>query len=533
MRNLAIQVLCLALVAGLASAQQQNQNPVRKKPSSATASPRPSVPSHSQGASPRPITAEEVFFYSAAIFGVGGDLAKIYAIKFDTTNYNQAMANEFSRAQYMERMKSKVEAELKRVDFSRQFTMTGGEILFEYSFANHYFPMGGDQVIRNFRIEAFDGTAVNVRDFNWILPMSETEANSFVKSRTVAGGRIDRSVGTRITYSIVDKKGRLAGVFGAPPSFNIYIHSVEVYSDGSLTKKLGTLKKRPGIPESSYAPDVLKAATSPTKTISTYKYAPAGVLNVHGTLRPQIAGTITVTDVGVTLSGEQGDGSVRPGGVSYLDSFATENVQHRHDVNVMRLLRSDYAWPTGGGADYRVIWDVFSNYPHDTPLVFDSRAERDRFFIDLVKALQDWAANYPQFAETRLDIDMRCENAGGSGYVGTCPGESPWSLPRAELEALESSGCTEGEQQVPGHSKVVFVLSNSRECWTPWLVLQGSDLSDSESGNVLVQYAFRDGTIGDEFVDGPNLVFHTTKPIQKIRFKSLRKEPVTITLDAK
>jgi hypothetical protein len=89
----------------------------------------------------------------------------------------------------------------------------------------------------------------------------------------------------------------------------------------------------------------------------------------------------------------------------------------------MRLLRSDYDWPTGGGADYRVIWDAFSNYPPDTPFVFDSRVERDRFFVDLTNAMQEWAIKYPQFAETHLEIDQRCQNSGG--YLVTCPDTVP------------------------------------------------------------------------------------------------------------
>lgn len=244
MKKLAITGLCLALVAGVISAQQQNQNPVRKKPSSAATSPRATAPSNSQGAPLPTITDEEVFLYNAVIFGSGVNLTKPYAIQFDTANYKEAMANEFSRAQYLERMQAKLQEELKKVDFSRKFTITGQSALGEYSFVSHSFPVfgAGGVLLRN--IEVFSvQNAVNKGDFIWALPMSEIEAKAFVSRRTVAGGRIDRTIFTKTIYSILDQKGRAAGVGGAPATFVPFIYSVEVYSDASLTKRLGVIPK--------------------------------------------------------------------------------------------------------------------------------------------------------------------------------------------------------------------------------------------------------------------------------------------------
>jgi hypothetical protein len=101
----------------------------------------------------------------------------------------------------------------------------------------------------------------------------------------------------------------------------------------------------------------------------------------------------------------------------------------------------------------------------------------------------------------------------------------------AGLQALETetTECTEGEKTVPVQSQRVFVVSPLRECWTPWLVLEGS-FSIHESANILLQFAYGDGTIGNEFEDGPRMTFNQSKPIRKVRFKSLRKEAVTITL---
>ena len=98
------------------------------------------------------------------------------------------------------------------------------------------------------------------------------------------------------------------------------------------------------------------------------------------------------------------------------------------------------------------------------------------------------------------------------------------------LKALETPDCTEGEQTVSKNAQLVFVLSPLRECWTPWLAIEGNFINFHESGNLLLQFGFRDGTTGDVFEDGPKLSFNEHKPIKKVRFKSLRKEPVTISM---
>jgi hypothetical protein len=124
MKKFAITGLCLALMVGSASAQSAIRKTAQTSPSSAAKS-----PSHSQNASARPITDEEAFFYYATIFGAGGDIANRYASYFDTANYKQAMANEFSRARYQEKMQARVESELKRLDFNREFVITGQGVL--------------------------------------------------------------------------------------------------------------------------------------------------------------------------------------------------------------------------------------------------------------------------------------------------------------------------------------------------------------------------------------------------------------------
>jgi hypothetical protein len=411
MKKPAIAALCVFLVAGLSSAQQSQQ----KSSSSAATSPRQASPSHSESASARPITDEEAFFYYAAIFGAGEDIANRYASYFDTANYRQAMANEFSRARYQEKMQARVESELRRLDFNREFAVTGQGELGEYSFASHSFPVSGGGVvllcmdtaptfIRNCQgnvihveVSVLQG-AVNSADFDWFLTMPEAEASAFIKGRMIgANGGVNRAVFTKITYSILGIRGSTKGVGGL---FTTYIHSVEVYGDASLTRKLGTLTKRPGIPESAYAPEVAQAARSTAKVISTYRHRPF-CKGGYKCANP-IEETITVTDSGVELSGEQPDGSTKPKQYSYSDAFAAGSTE---------LWRADWA-----DADYYVVWRPFWQQFFNSSLIFDNRQERDRFFADLTLAIQQWKAKYPQFAANELKIYQGCDRNGG-GFV--------------------------------------------------------------------------------------------------------------------
>jgi hypothetical protein len=98
---------------------------------------------------------------------------------------------------------------------------------------------------------------------------------------------------------------------------------------------------------------------------------------------------------------------------------------------------------------------------------------------------------------------------------------------RAELTILESPDCIEGEQHLSSNSQRSFVLNPKRSCWTPWLVLGSQYYTVTETGNVLIQLV-RSGTIANPFEAGPKVTWNAND-VQKIRFKSLGREPVTIS----
>jgi hypothetical protein len=102
---------------------------------------------------------------------------------------------------------------------------------------------------------------------------------------------------------------------------------------------------------------------------------------------------------------------------------------------------------------------------------------------------------------------------------------------QAMLQAFESADCSEGEYELPKLSTITFVVSPKRDCWTPWVLVEYP--SWQLTGNVLVEAVRRDGTVL-KAEDGPNTTFKGiyARSLTKIHFKSLRKEPVTLTLKA-
>jgi len=270
MKKRMFTIVCLALMVGIAPVQQQAQNPPQKRQSlSAKSTKQPS--SGIQNQLPHPMSAEEAFFYYTAIFGeelnnsfiygAANNVVDRYALAFDQGNYARAMSDEFSRAQYRERIRARIAAGVRRVDFNQKFSVTGGGGLGEYHFPSHSFPLNSGvssgfclgPSCSNLRVDVFNiQEAVNGRDFYWSLAMPESEASAFLKSRALPGGGNNRGVFLRVAYSIVPLKGRPAvqGSTSVPQQASLkpFIYSVDIYSDRNMTKKLGTLRKVPLTP---------------------------------------------------------------------------------------------------------------------------------------------------------------------------------------------------------------------------------------------------------------------------------------------
>jgi len=184
----------------------------------------------------RQITSEESFFYRLALYGRGlppdpreksYDNVDAYGKTFDNVNYQRAMADEFERGRYRERLQAKIADEVKKVDFGRRFTSTAYATLGEYSFESHSFPL----------LWTPRGlTGVNESQFSSSLPISESDANAFVKSRSASRGSVDRRIVLRVTYSIVNDKTPWNGFF-------FFFQSIEAFGDEKLTWKIGVIPK--------------------------------------------------------------------------------------------------------------------------------------------------------------------------------------------------------------------------------------------------------------------------------------------------
>ncbi|HVQ38802.1 MAG TPA: DUF4852 domain-containing protein [Pyrinomonadaceae bacterium] len=420
------------------------------------------------------MSPEKAFYYFVAMYGFGrvlryggpDDIIEIYGKSFDANNYKRAMADEFERNRYKERIRGKIADEVSKIDFSEKFTFVAQATLGEYSFGSHSFPFvrdlfqeyrfcvgprdtsyGGCEFIgvTGFRVR----DAVNGNDFNWSVPMSETDASAFVKSRSTDGtGKVDRNIALRITYSVVNKTGQANPYFEYSfPIFSPFIYSVEAYGDKSLSTKLGVIARinslGPRTAEELRLAAV--AAQTATKEIGKYQYIKSWDESREG-LRLKfraITGTITLTDAGIELSGNPQDKK------SFFRLFAlvlAERTSYGNalETNLWRANSTVAAW---GQEYFAVVWQPFWKKDYNSALTFERPQERDRFFADLTRALQDWKTKYApfQFAAGKVNIYEKCEV--NTRFVPcsetTLSGGKPvWQTPsyKVTVESLQRNG---------------------------------------------------------------------------------------------
>jgi hypothetical protein len=243
-KKLAIKIMSLALGAGFAPAMQQMQRPFYGQASADTASIRLAVSSNLQRADLHPMTEETAFYYRVAISGHPESFVEDYARYFDGGNSLPAMNDEFERARYRATVRTKLLAELKKIDFKQRFTFVCPVRLGAYSFSERAFPLeldrgqGGLAYFGDFSgsfgvgVNPFvAGKPVNMSSIYWVLPMAEDEGSDLIRSRP------DRDVTMKVVYSVTRKQEMLGNRSYLAP----LIESVEIFSDENLTKSLGVL----------------------------------------------------------------------------------------------------------------------------------------------------------------------------------------------------------------------------------------------------------------------------------------------------
>lgn len=220
--------------------------------------PQPAHPSPSpHAATPQPMTMEQAFYYWVAVYGPSADVVDRYAVVFDAGNYRQAMADEFERARYRNAIDAKIQAHVRALTFDEKYVYLSrldsqtAARFGEYSFANHAFPVllpdtgfsyFNYYVAGNgFDINPFDlGKALNVKDFNWSLPMQESAARAFLKSRP------DRCLMLRFVYSVTRDKN---DVYSLRYYLTPFIHSIAAYDCHSTSDPVGVLFRNAAAPK--------------------------------------------------------------------------------------------------------------------------------------------------------------------------------------------------------------------------------------------------------------------------------------------
>jgi hypothetical protein len=386
----------------------------------------------------------------------------------------RAMADEFERGRYKERIRAKIADEVSKVDFNDKFTFVGEGTLGEYSFASHSFPVVRDKFqwyefcigptailsrcaflqVTGFRVQ----DAVNLNDFSWSLPMSESDASAFVKSRSATTpGEVDRRIAVRFTYSVVNRKGQANPYFEKEfPIFSPFIYSVEAYGDKGLAAKLGVLPRinasGPGTAEDLRLAGV--AAQTPTKEIGRYLGKSFVVDKPDGKIHnpfetkaplPRWSRKIVLTDVGVTLLDEGPEGASEEHKFSFYSLF--ELMLSRRKVYQEPLETNVWRANFAPAEDFRIVWQPIWKYDHSTALIFQSKQERDRFFADLTQALQNWKTKYApfQFAAGKVNIYEKCEvntRFGPCSETTLSEGKPVWQTPsyKVTVESLERNG---------------------------------------------------------------------------------------------
>jgi hypothetical protein len=398
------------------------------------------------------MSKEEAFFYYCALFGSPSDVAERYGKYFDATNYATAMADEFQRTQYWERLNAKIAKKIGAVNFDKKFMLVGSTAhegytsLGEYSFDTHSFPVYNIPTI-GFCLDAgrtFFGNctgtvlhldvfkrenALNQDQVTWSLPMSEQKAKAFVTSRAGA----QRRVAARIVYSVLPMKGAAGdNTFGRAATLRSVIHSVEIFEDETLTTKLGSLPIRSsgGPATAAEWQKVAEDAKAATEVIGTYRYISSYKDNSYRRPDAPISGSLTMTNVGLSLSGEQPDGAAKPLTLAFTDLYAStlEHYGGKSANAVMRLLRANYDGGSKDFKDFRVLLAPYWRDEHRTRLVFPDLAERDRFFRDLTRTLQSWSDKNAALATAKLEIEERCLLV--SGYLIPCSESDPFKFSR-------------------------------------------------------------------------------------------------------
>lgn len=213
------------------------------------------VAANPASAAPR-MSEKDAFLLWVDVYGSPTDAIDTYGANFDADAYRGAMADEFVRAAYRDRIAGEIADQIEAVKLRNRFTWVSAAhrshaaaYFGEYSFTEKRFPLSRPEAsdhhsyrrpsassmqVRPFSIDR----AVNKDDFEWSISMPESRARAFLAEHP------DRLLVLRITYSVMRDRTPVHFQY----FFTTFIESVEVFADAAMTVKVATLQRHKGTP---------------------------------------------------------------------------------------------------------------------------------------------------------------------------------------------------------------------------------------------------------------------------------------------
>lgn len=158
---------------------------------------------------------------------------------------------------------------------------------------------------------------------------------------------------------------------------------------------------------------------------------------------------------------------------------------------------------------------------------FKDRNTRDSFVTALDTAILQWRQRFGSAAEVPYRGNKAPVRSAGER-------DAEANKRNADIDMLEGTDCsTEARSiSVPKNEVREFTVDSKRQCWTPWVIGTPYCTYKLSGGDILVQVVFQNGKTKEQ-VDGPGKIFDLqSQLVDKMRFKSLQKEPVKVKFKA-
>jgi uncharacterized protein (TIGR02145 family) len=164
----------------------------------------------------------------------------IYVRIFDLNNYKNSLNDEFKWPAYSKRIVNEIETGVSNCNFNKIYSFNSTATLGKYDMERSGFPIG--DLYADIELAAFPlaynsltfriTPSWNISDFDLLLKMDPEKAQQFVASRKDYNGNINRTIGIKVIYNVVNKSMRDKNT-GTKLYSGIYMHKI-LFMDGSV-----------------------------------------------------------------------------------------------------------------------------------------------------------------------------------------------------------------------------------------------------------------------------------------------------------